>query len=136
MKDISEYMDIIDLPRPKSKHPSMSLDKRAAQFAPFAALTGYEEEIDEVGRFTQDHIILDDQQKEILDQKIQMIFENEYWNKNIELICFIPDDKKAGGSYQRIEGKIKKVDGVEKVIVLTDKRKIQLSQIVDIKEVN
>lgn len=133
MKDISEYKDMLHMPRPKSKHPSMPPEKRAAQFAPFAALTGYEEEIEEVGRFTQDDIILDEQQKEILDQRLQMLYETEAIHKNLVFICFISDDKKAGGSYERIEGQIKKIDEVERVIILADKRKLQLSQIIDIK---
>ena len=91
---MSSYQDIIDLSRPKSKHPSMSLNNRAAQFAPFSALTGYDEKIKEVARETVPKKELEEDQKEIIDTKLQFLLQH----KDEEIVAEIPELR---GQYER-----------------------------------
>lgn len=94
------YEDIINLPHyePK-KHPRMSRYNRAAQFAPFAALTGYEEQVKEVARLTDKKIEIDDGLKEILSDKLNKINEVIKDNPKVEITYFVSDNKKNGGKY-------------------------------------
>lgn len=88
------YDDIINLNRPKSKYPQMSLYQMSAQFAPFAALTGYEGQVKETARLTDKRIELDEEIKVKLDMKIQVINEFLSSNPEVEITYFIPDSKK------------------------------------------
>lgn len=127
---MSKYDDIINLPHPKSlKHPSMSMYDRAAQFAPFAALTGYEEAIEETSRQTDEFIILDEESITILNDKLNYINSNINNHIEVSIEYFIKDDKKQGGTYKTIKGTVKKVDEIDKVIILNDKVKIPLKYI-------
>lgn len=129
----NKYDDIINLPHHISnKHPQMSLEARAAQFAPFAALTGYDDEVKETARLTNKRIELDDEAKSVLDSKIQMIMENISAKPTISITYFIPDIKKDGGEYVTITGIIKKIDEYKQVIVLEDKTEIPINEIADI----
>lgn len=110
------YDDIINLKRPKSKYPKLSDSSRAAQFSPFAALTGYNEEVKEVARLTNKKIIIDESLKEILDYKIQYLNRNIKNNNNIKVIYFEKDSKKDGGKYIEINGILKKIDFIKKEI--------------------
>ena len=101
------YDDIIHLPHHVSKtHPHMPIADRAAQFSPFAALTGHHEAIKEAGRMTSQKISLDENAKSILDQKLQMILERP--SQEITLTYFLPDPQKDGGAYIDYTGVIKK----------------------------
>lgn len=105
------YDDIINLPHHTStKHPQMSIEARAAQFAPFAALTGYEDEVKETARLTNEKIELDEEAKSILDNKIQMLLEQLSSRFNVSFTFFLPDDRKSGGRYEIISGIVKKID--------------------------
>ena len=95
---MSDYDDIIKLNRPKSKFPQMSISDRASQFAPFQALNGFSDNIKESERIVDKKIELDDNQKELLDQKLNFILNNKN-NLNVTITYFIPDLKKIGGSY-------------------------------------
>lgn len=129
----NEYDDIINLPHHIStKHPQMSLEARAAQFAPFAALTGYEDEVKETARITNERIELDEEAKRILDNKIQMILEQLSSRFNVSFTYFIPDERKNGGRYEVISGIVKRIDDYKQVIVLEDKTEIPINEIVDI----
>lgn len=127
------YDDIINLPHYVSKkHNRMSIEARSAQFAPFAALTGYSEAIKETARITDKKIEIDDGLKEILNNKLQYIKENIDKKINITFTYFIPDNKKAGGKYIEKVGIVKKVDMLEQNIMLYDKTKIPINNIINI----
>ena len=116
-----KYDDIINLPHHVSKrHPQMSLQNRAAQFSPFAALTGHEAAIQETARLTDSFIELSEDRKERLDEQLQMIMENLEQKPECEITYFQPDEKKTGGSYVTVCGRIKKVDRFEQKIMFTD----------------
>ena len=128
-----KYDDIINLPHHTSnKHPAMSLEARAAQFAPFAALTGYDEAVKETARFTDKRIVLDDEEKSILDNKLQIIQEQLLKRPDVTFTYFLPDLKKDGGKYVSVTGIVKKIDGYNQVIVLEDKTVIPIHEIVAI----
>lgn len=118
---VSEYEDIIALPHHVSaSHPQMSLADRAAQFSPFAALTGYEDAIDESARLTEDYIELDENSRELLDEKIRELCGSAESRKEITITYFRKDERKAGGTYVTITGRIKKIDGERHELVLVD----------------
>lgn len=129
----SKYDDIINLPHHISnKHPQMALEARAAQFAPFAALTGYDDAVKETARLTNERIELDDEAKNILDNKIQMIKEQIKTRSTATFTYFIPDLKKDGGKYVNVTGIVRKIDEYRQVIVLEDKTEIPINEIVEI----
>lgn len=130
----NKYKDIINLPHHVSKkHHQMSKEDRAAQFGAFAALTGYDEEIEETGRYTSKKIELNEEQNVILDKKLQIIKNNIKDNPKILCKYFIPDLYKEGGEYKEIAGKVKKIDEYNKLIVLENKSKIYISDIIELK---
>lgn len=117
---LSRYEDIIHLPRPVSKKRSpMSSFDRAAQFSPFAALTGYDAVIAETGRLTDQCIELDEGGKALLDEKLQVLREHLEEQPEVKLTVFCPDSRKTGGAYEEITGRVKKIDPVTRYIVLT-----------------
>ncbi len=133
--NINKYEDIINLPRYISKkHPQMPIEERAAQFAPFAALVGYEDAVEETARITEKRIELNEEEKNILDIKIQMLSEqiNVQIHPNITIIYFIPDLKKEGGKYIKVSGVIKKIDEFKQLIILDDKTEIPIKDIINI----
>ena len=114
------YEDILTLPHHKAANrPQMSMHDRAAQFAPFAALTGFDGVIAETGRMTEKKIELSDSEKLLLDQKLTLIddaIQNGY-APLVTVVYFVPDTKKDGGSYQECTGKVRQVDRVERKLV-------------------
>ena len=127
----NKYDDIINLPHHVSKtRPRMSLEQRSAQFAPFAALTGYEEEISETGRLTTDRIELNEEAKQILDRTLQAITKKIATQPAVTITYFIPDTKKDGGAYITVSGYIKKIDEYRQVIILEDKTEIPINNII------
>ena len=129
---MKKYDEIINLSRPKSKHPQMTLEQRSAQFAPFAALTGYEGQIKETARLTDKRLELDEEAKSILDTKIQIIKEKIAQQPQIEITYFIPDKQKDGGKYVTIENKIKKINPYTNEIIMVDKTNIKIDEIINI----
>lgn len=129
----SNYDDIINYPRwnPK-KHPRMSMESRNAQFAPFAALTGYEDAVKETARLTDRRIEIDEGLKQVLNSKLQYAIENSSISPIIEITYFLPDDRKKGGKYVEKIGQIKKVDTVEGYIIFKDKEKIRIDDVINI----
>ena len=118
------YADIIDLPHHQSKeHKHMSLYDRAAQFAPFAALTGYDDMVEEESRLVDNRIELDGSELEILDQKLAIIAKeiDKGRTPEVSITYFVPDLLKEGGSYQTITEVIKRVDNVSRKLVLERK---------------
>ena len=101
----NSYEDIINLPHPVSKnHPQMSLRDRAAQFAPFAALTGHDAAIKEAVRLTDERLELSEEVIAQLNEKINIIRNNIGIEQNVSITYFVPDAKKAGGSYVTYSG--------------------------------
>lgn len=128
-----DYDDIINLPHCISKkHPQMSIEARSAQFAPFSALTGYDEAIKETARLTDKRIEIDDGLKVVLNNKLQYILENLKLKPEIILTYFVYDDKKIGGKYVEKIGIVKKIDMVEQYVMLIDKTKIPVLEIINI----
>ena len=128
------YNDIIDLPHHVSAtRPQMSMMDRAAQFSPFAALTGYDAAIKETARLTDQKIELDDYEKEEINDKIQLIAEHLGEDFEVVITYFQPDSKKAGGAYVDALGVVKKIDEYERMIVFREGRKVPIDDILEIK---
>ena len=129
----NKYDDMIDLPHYTSiKHPRMSIESRAAQFAPFSALSGYGDAIKETARLTDERIEIDDSLREILNNKLKIIEENISLNPNVTLTYYIPDSKKSGGKYVTHNCIVKKVDSINEIIITVDNKKIPMKEIIDI----
>ena len=127
------YDDIIDLPHHVSvRHPQMSMYNRAAQFAPFAALTGHDAAITEAARLTDSERELSESDAEVLNRKLEYILQNLKDNISLEIVYFQPDDKKAGGSYRTKTGYIKKYDPLTGILEMDDGSLIQIRHIKDI----
>lgn len=127
---MSKYDDMIDLPHPTSrKHPRMSMYERAAQFVPFAALTGYEEAIEETARRADSYIVLDEEGIRDLNDKLNYIVTNINDNIKVSVEYFVKDTKKDGGLYKTYIGNIRLIDEVEKKIIFKDKTIIYLRDI-------
>lgn len=128
-----KYDDIINLPHYIcKKHSQMSLEARSAQFAPFSALTGYEDEIKETARLTKEKIEINEELKAILDIKLKKIQEQISKKPKVKFIYFVPDLKKDGGSYETVVGKVKRIDIYRQVIVLEEKIEIPIGEIIEI----
>ena len=125
------YEDIINLPHPVSKrHKPMPVEDRAAQFAPFAALTGHQAAIEEAARVTDIRMELDEEMKEQLNVKLQKIVTEP--GQRIQIVYYVPDGRKSGGSYKTKIGIVKKIDEYQKILVLEDGSKIPLEDISEI----
>ena len=130
-----KYDDMIDMPHHvSSKHPHMSLLDRAAQFSPFAALTGHDAAIKETARLTEERIELDENSKEELSLRLQFIREHLTEHPKVTFTYFKPDEKKAGGSYVTVTGKVKKIDMYEHRIALEDGTAIWMEDLVAVRE--
>ena len=129
----SKYEDIINLQYIKStSRPHMSLHDRAAQFAPFAALTGHEDAIEETARYTEEKIVLDEGAKEAIGVKLYEISQNLDKRWNISITYFKPDSLKQGGAYLTDVGTVKKIDDVEKVVIMDSGMRISIEGIVNL----
>ncbi len=131
MENIShKYDDIINLPHHVSKkHPQMSLHDRAAQFSPFAALTGHKAAINETARLTDEKQILSEDVIAKLNEQLNLIKENIGTNQTVTITYFVPDDKKSGGAYISNTGVVKKIDEYNRTVIMTDKTVIPIEQI-------
>ena len=121
MEPSHAYDDIINLPHPVSKaHPQMTMLERAAQFAPFAALTGYGAQIDETGRLTDEKPELDEEQKLALNETLNTISRQIGGKPAVSVSWFIPDESKDGGRVEYREGNVRKIDSLKGTLTLTD----------------
>ena len=128
-----KYDDIINMPHHISKkHPRMSLENRSAQFAPFAALTGYEDEVEETARIKDKKIEITDEIKSTINMRLQIIQEKINTKPKVTIKYFIPDNKKEGGSYKTVTSNVLKIDQYKKLVVLKDNTKIFISDIINI----
>ena len=130
IKTTHRYDDIIDLPHPVSgRHPAMSMYDRAAQFSPFAALTGYEDLLEETGRLTDADTELTESAIETIDRTIHFLQEHCDAPHKITVTYYQPDRRKTGGSFVTVTGSCKKVLSYERRLVLSDGTVIPIDQI-------
>ena len=128
MSSRNDDMIYMQNPTPTCK-PRMSLYERAAQFSPFAALTGYEDAVEETARLTDARLELSEDMKTILNEKMQTIVDNMDAEPIVTITYFVPDKKKEGGTYVDVTGIVKEIDEYERCIVMTDKKKIPIEQV-------
>ena len=125
------YDDIIHLPRHVSKrHPQMSLYNRAAQFAPFAALTGYGAAIAETARQTSPKIEMMEDDRQLMDRKLSILSSHLEEEPIISITFFQPDGRKAGGHYLTTTGIVKSIRTNERIIIMKDRKRISIDAIV------
>lgn len=128
-----QYDDIINMPHHvSSTRPRMSAIDRAAQFSPFAALTGYDVSIKESARLTEERLELDDSQKEDIGDKLRFVMEQLDADTEIRITYFLPDTRKAGGEYVTVSGAVKKIDEYERMIILIDGKQIPIDEVIDV----
>ena len=128
------YDDIIHLPHHVSaKRKRMSLYDRAAQFSPFAALTGYDAAIQETGRRTDLKIEIDEDARIELDRKQQILLREASGRPEIEVTYFVPDDRKSGGAYHTVTGRLWKIDAYQRILLMESGTQIPLDDVLDIK---
>ena len=133
LKNEGSYDDIINLPHPRSsRHAPMSRENRAAQFSPFAALTGYGEAVSETARFTEERCELDEQAKAMLDERLQLLRELLELRPEVDITYFIRDSLKSGGEYRSRSGRLLRIDPLEGSIFLEDGFKLAIEDIYDI----
>ena len=124
------YDDIIHLPHHVSAaHPQMSLYDRAAQFAPFKALSGYEDDMEETARLTDARIELDESRVEQLDARLRLLAEHVTESPEVSVTVFRADERKEGGAYRTESGRVKKLDAVAGVLVMRDGRRYPFSDL-------
>lgn len=131
--DIHRYDDIINLLHHQSNsRPRMSILNRAAQFSSFAALTGYEDAIEETARLTDKRIDLDESTKSRLDEKLRIVQEQLNSGSEITITYFKPDNNKPGGLYVSLSDIVKKIDYYERAVVMQDGTCISIDDIINI----
>lgn len=129
----NKYDDIINLPHHVStKHPRMSNLNRAAQFAPFAALSGHDAAVKETARLTNERLELDEYMKDILSNKLQLIADQLTEQPEVVITYFQPDQKKDGGAYVTAAGTVKKIDSYNRIVIMTDGTEIPIEEIINI----
>lgn len=128
-----KYGDILQEPRPVSvKHRPMSPENRAAQFAPFAALTGYESAIEETARYTEDSVELDENKKAEIDQILQWVEEEIGDRPEATVTWFVPDDRKEGGEFRTERKRVRKLDPIKRTMLMVDGTEIPIDTIMNI----
>lgn len=129
-----KYDDIINLPHHTStKHPRMTRSARAAQFAPFAALTGLDDEMEETARITDKKLILDEEQKQIINRELLFIKNNPQKDIPVIITFFKSDGRKEGGAYIEKEVRIKKIDEINRKLILSDYSEIEIDDLFSFK---
>lgn len=133
MSETHKYDDIINMPHHVSRvHPQMDIMERAAQFSPFKALDGYGAAIEETARQTDSRIELDEYSREELDEKLLTVRERILERPAVSVTYFVPDEKKEGGAYITVNGKVKKIREFERVIELEDGTQVPINDVIDI----
>lgn len=130
---MGNYDDIIDLPHHVSEtHPPMSRADRAAQFSPFAALTGYDAAVRETARVTERRIELDEGVKAELNARLNCILEHLPEHPQVSITYFVPDEKKSGGAYRTVTGAVRKLDSFAKTLTLVDGTVVSMEEMVHV----
>ena len=128
------YNDIINLPHHVStKHPRMKMIDRAAQFSPFAALTGHGAAVSETERLTENFAEPDEYEKSIINEKLRFLAELVSQHPVAEIVYFEPDKKKDGGEYVTVTGEVKRIDSVGQSVLMADGQRISAEFISDIR---
>ena len=129
---MNNYDDIINLNRPISKHKHMTIEERSAQFAPFAALVGYDNAVKETARLTENKIEMNDEQQDMLNFKLRYLYDNINNKNEVTITHFVKDNKKVGGKYINTTGIIKQIDPVQENIKLNNNVIIYMNDIINI----
>ncbi|MBR4866690.1 MAG: hypothetical protein IKU11_08375 [Clostridia bacterium] len=130
MKDT--YEDIIHLPHHVSKtRPPMSMADRAAQFSPFAALTGYDDAIRETGRLTDEKLESGEERLAVLNTQFRILMDHLADHPEISVTYFVPDGRKSGGAYVTARGRVKKVNDFDRLLILQDGLRIPMDDVVE-----
>ena len=128
-----DYFDIINLPHHVSRnHPQMPMEARAAQFAPFAALTGYDAVIHETARLTDKQVELEEYDNDRLNRIFSELMDSLEKHPMVTVSYFKPDEHKAGGAYMTVSGKLKKIDTYEQIMKMEDGTVIPIGSIMDL----
>lgn len=128
-----DYFDIINLPHHVSRnHPQMPMEARAAQFAPFAALTGYDTVIHETARLTDKQVELEEYDNDRLNRIFSELMDSLEKHPMVTVSYFKPDEHKAGGAYMTVSGKLKKIDTYEQIMKMEDGTVIPIGSIMDL----
>ena len=131
-----KYDDIINLPHPSSKRfPRMPLQERAAQFSPFAALTGYDDAIRETARLTDRRVELDESRRLELDAALRDLGARLEARPEVLVTYFLPDARKEGGQYVHVSGRLKKIDAVSRTLLLEDGTRIRIDDVYELNAV-
>ena len=132
-----KYAAIAGVPHHVSRvHPQMSMEDRAAQFSPFAALTGYGDVILETQRLTDEKVELDEEALALLDEKYQMLMRRMDEHPVVQITYFQPDERKEGGAYVTVTGVVRRVDDVMKKITMQDGNEIEMGKILNVEYEN
>lgn len=137
-KKSNPYEAIIDHPHFESKkYPPMPMEKRAAQFSPFKAMVGYDDEVEEESRFTDSEIFMDENRLEELDDRMRTVAGKVAAGERpvVTITHFVPDDRKEGGEYVVTEGRVRRIDEMTGVLVMTDGRRIEIGRITEVAEI-
>ncbi len=133
MKYTNKYDDIIELPHHVSKkHARMSIHDRAAQFSAFAALTGHKAAIQETERLVDKKIELDENEIQLLNEKLAMVYETLDQHPEVEVTYFVKDSRKNGGKYVTMEGCVKKMDLCHQLLIFEDGTEVPVEDMVEI----
>lgn len=131
------YEDIIHLPHPISKkHPRMSMEERAAQFSPFAALTGFGGVIQETGRLTDRRVELGESDRAELERTLNFLNSQEEEHPAVQVTYFLPDARKEGGAYVTVTGRLKRINQVEGVLLLQEGVRVPIHDIGEVRVAN
>ena len=129
----NDYSDILTLPHPDPRNRTrMTMQARAAQFAPFAALTGHGAAIEETARLTESEVELEVDERELLDRKLAFLMENLQQEPEVTVTYFVPDDRKSGGCYRSTTSIISKLDSFRHMLYMQDGTRISLNNVIDI----
>ena len=130
-----KYDDMLDLPHHTSpRHPRMSLRDRAAQFAPFSALTGYDDVIDETARLTDGKIELSEDARALLDVKQRLLQRRIAERPRVTVVHFVADQRKTGGAYRSFTGNLIRMDETSREMVFVDGTRIKTSDVIEMIE--
>lgn len=128
-----KYDDILSLPHPtSSRFPRMGAIERAAQFSPFAALTGYDDAIQETGRLTQQPVELQEDARQDLDQKQHLLLELAHCTPEVSVSYFLPDTQKDGGAYVTVRDRLRSVDPLRRLMILKNGTQIPLDAVIEL----
>ena len=131
------YEDILHLPHHVSKaHPQMPLMSRAVQFSPFAALTGYEAAVEETARLTDEKLILDEGQRQLIGERLSFLDAHLKEGPGVIVTYFLPDGRKAGGAYLCAAGRVRKLDPIGETLVLDSGQTIPFDDIYSLEVVS